>query len=275
MNIVYFYDRNLGFAGNTGLGKMYRTTNAGENWDSIKYEPLTDIKFINNLTGWRTDNQPDSSMQKTTDGGLTWKRQRQPHEGNPFIISRIKKFSVVNRDTIWGVGGEYYYGGSVVRALIYKTTNGGDTWGYQIPDTSFGIQGVFFHVNFTDKNHGWAFTPNKGVRTIKGGDSLTYFVGINQITSEIPNSFQLSQNYPNPFNPNTRINYELRNANYVSLKVYDIRGKEIAELVNQRQTTGTYQVDFNASEYNLSSGIYFYTLQTDKFKETKKMMLIK
>jgi hypothetical protein len=87
--------------------------------------------------------------------------------------------------------------------------------------------------------------------------------------------YSLSQNYPNPFNPSTRINYELRNTNYVSLKVFNSTGKEVATLINEKQNAGSYAVDFNSTEFNLPSGIYFYTLNAGEFKETRKMILIK
>ncbi len=96
-----------------------------------------------------------------------------------------------------------------------------------------------------------------------------------QTSNVVPDNFSLSQNYPNPFNPSTRINYELRNTNYVTLKVFDLLGKEVASLVNEKQNAGSYAVDFNSSEFNLPSGIYFYTLNAGEFKETKKMVLVK
>ncbi len=98
-------------------------------------------------------------------------------------------------------------------------------------------------------------------------------IGITQLSSVVPDKFILEQNYPNPFNPSTSINYQLRSSNFVSLKVFDIMGKEVATLVNQKQNAGSYSVDFNAG--NLSSGIYYYSLETDGFTETKKMMLLK
>ncbi|MDQ3019089.1 MAG: T9SS type A sorting domain-containing protein [Bacteroidota bacterium] len=85
--------------------------------------------------------------------------------------------------------------------------------------------------------------------------------------------FHLNQNYPNPFNPVTKINYELRITNYVSLNVYGILGNEITKLVSEKQNAGRYEVDFDGS--NFSSGVYFYKLQTDNFSETKKMTLIR
>ncbi len=88
-----------------------------------------------------------------------------------------------------------------------------------------------------------------------------------------PSKYNLSQNYPNPFNPLTRINYDLPAANFVSIKVYDARGCEVQTLVNQKQNSGSYYIDFNAA--SLSSGIYFYKIDAGDFKETKKMVLVK
>ncbi|MCB9211656.1 MAG: T9SS type A sorting domain-containing protein [Ignavibacteriales bacterium] len=91
--------------------------------------------------------------------------------------------------------------------------------------------------------------------------------------STIPTEFRLEQNYPNPFNPNTSIRYSISNENNVILKVYDILGKEVATLVNERKSSGYYVVNFDAS--NLTSGIYFYTIRAGSFSETKKMLLMK
>lgn len=94
----------------------------------------------------------------------------------------------------------------------------------------------------------------------------------NNNISEV-SGFSLSQNYPNPFNPSTKINYQLPVTGFVNIKVFDITGKEIATLINQQQNPGNHTVTFNAG--NLSSGIYFYKIQSEKFFETKKMTLVK
>ncbi len=94
-----------------------------------------------------------------------------------------------------------------------------------------------------------------------------------QKTNNNAKSYALAQNYPNPFNPMTTIQYSLANTGNVSLKVYDILGREVANLVNGRQAAGEYTVQFNAA--NLASGIYFYRLQAGDFVQTKKMMLVK
>jgi hypothetical protein len=88
--------------------------------------------------------------------------------------------------------------------------------------------------------------------------------------------FKLDQNHPNPFNPTTTIEYELFEESHVTLKVYDLIGKEITTLVDETQPKGDYTVEFDASKYsNLTSGIYFYKLTTDNYSDVRKMILTK
>ncbi len=89
----------------------------------------------------------------------------------------------------------------------------------------------------------------------------------------VATSFSLSQNYPNPFNPSTQIKYTLAKSSFVSLKIFDVLGREVSTLVNQAQNSGTYSVNFNASA--LSTGVYFYKLEAGDFMNIKKMLLIK
>jgi hypothetical protein len=112
---------------------------------------------------------------------------------------------------------------------------------------------------------------NKEVLNVaKGSYSIT---GINNTNGEIPKNYSLSQNYPNPFNPVTNINFSIPKSGFVSLKIYDMIGREAAVLVNGELTAGNYTFGWNAE--NTASGIYFYTLSSGGFTETKKMMLIK
>ena len=116
--------------------------------------------------------------------------------------------------------------------------------------------------------------------TLAGGIASTFIARWNSGTSRVeqlsptaPKTFLLEQNYPNPFNPSTTIRYQLPVASEVKLEVYDVLGKKIATLVNERQSAGAYQVVWNAS--GLSSGTYFYRLQAGTFVETKKMIMVK
>lgn len=101
-------------------------------------------------------------------------------------------------------------------------------------------------------------------------------LGTKKITSEVPEKFTLYQNYPNPFNPSTRIKFAIpqsANGENISIKVYDILGKEIADLYSGKINAGEYEVEFNGSK--LSSGVYFYQLKSEKFIDTKRMILVK
>lgn len=96
--------------------------------------------------------------------------------------------------------------------------------------------------------------------------------GVTGNNSEIKD-FSVSQNYPNPFNPNTIISYQIPKPGFVTLKIYDVLGNEIAVLLSRDQNPGSYDISFDGS--NLSGGVYFYTITAGDFKETKSMLLIK
>jgi hypothetical protein len=118
-----------------------------------------------------------------------------------------------------------------------------------------------------------------GVYTVsRTQDSLTINFPVmsaptTQNTNAKPKIFGLEQNYPNPFNPTTGIRYQVAGASDVRLEVFDMLGRKVATLVNERQSAGAYSVNFNAT--SLASGVYFYRLQAGSFVETKKMMLVK
>ncbi|MCP5061125.1 MAG: T9SS type A sorting domain-containing protein [Ignavibacteriae bacterium] len=96
---------------------------------------------------------------------------------------------------------------------------------------------------------------------------------VKQNNNSIPHEYLLEQNYPNPFNPSTKIRYSIPSFEFVTLKIYNILGSEVATLVNQKQTSGSYEVSFNATD--LTSGIYFYQISTSNFTQVNKMMLLK
>ncbi|MGV8018533.1 MAG: T9SS type A sorting domain-containing protein [Ignavibacteria bacterium] len=126
---------------------------------------------------------------------------------------------------------------------------------------------------FTQTTFVGAFGPANWASNWAQFNPVNYTIGISRISGEVPSKFDLTQNYPNPFNPSTKIKFSVPNYGLVSLKVYDVSGREVANLVNENLAIGTYEFAFNASKLN--SGVYFYKLSSGSFSDTKKMMLIK
>lgn len=272
---IYMYNARIGFI--CGGGQLRKTTNSGQNWNLLSGTgtgAFSDLFFIDSLTGWKAIAVGGGGwiMGKSTDGGINWINQPLP-TGN-FLGQGIVKFLNVDNDTIWGVGEALITGGSPpARGILYRTTNGGNNWLFQVPDTSIHIvqywQGKMINLKF-----GWAYHVSPtGIHTTTGGDPI-WLTPVSQISSEVPEEFRLGQNYPNPFNPVTNIKYQIINTKYVKLKVFDIAGREMITLVNEVQNAGTYLAVWNATGY--ASGIYFYSLIIDgKLIDTKKMILIK
>jgi len=131
-------------------------------------------------------------------------------------------------------------------------------------------QGV--NLGITDTNQVVAYYITKPFNTNFPFGTIT---GIgNNIIDEL--SYAISQNYPNPFNPTTLINYTVAKDGIVKLKVYNVMGKEVATLVNGFKTRGNYSVEFDVKDHNsLSSGVYYYKIETGDFSDIKKMMLVK
>jgi hypothetical protein len=133
--------------------------------------------------------------------------------------------------------------------------------------------------SFQDKN---VVTGNYNYRLKQiDFDGTSEYSNVIEVEVRSPSTFSLEQNYPNPFNPSTKIRYSVANvisngakqSTIVALKVYDVLGNEIATLVNEEKPAGSYEVEFFAD--GLTSGIYFYKLQTGSYSETKKMILMK
>lgn len=118
-------------------------------------------------------------------------------------------------------------------------------------------------------------TDTVAIYLIRAYVSLVTSVGTKEVIELTPADFKLSQNYPNPFNPSTSIDYHVAEKSFVSLKVYDLLGNEVATLINEEKPAGSYNVQFSINNLQLSSGTYFYRLQTGDFVETKKMILLK
>ena len=128
------------------------------------------------------------------------------------------------------------------------------------------------NYTFTDKN----LQSGKYKYRLKQTDfngNFKYYELSNEVTIGVPDKFYLSQNYPNPFNPTSNLGFGISKLGFVSLKVYDSQGKEVAVLVNENKAPGYYNIQFNGS--NLSSGVYYYRLESKSFVQTKRMMLLK
>jgi hypothetical protein len=159
--------------------------------------------------------------------------------------------------------------GVIVGNSIQKTTDGGISWSPQQVITT----NILLSVSFTDINNGWiAGASGTILHTTNGGVT---FIEDEENNFAQPKEFLLQQNYPNPFNPSTSIQYTISSTQFVTLKVYDLLGREVATLVNEEKTAGSYNAQFTINNVQLSSGIYFYKLQAGDFVETKKMILLK
>ncbi len=137
----------------------------------------------------------------------------------------------------------------------------------QCPD----LRNFSFRVTVVDNGSHESSPSNEVTARLVGGPPSK--AGANDPDDKTISEYSLGQNYPNPFNPATTINYSIKSAGEVTLKVYDMLGTEVASLINENQEAGIYSVEFNASD--LPSGIYFYTLTSGNFLATKKLILLK
>ena len=169
-----------------------------------------------------------------------------------YIFSRIVTFA----DTIQAGGVIYKFGAQYPDAGTISGSGPLDNAKGSGQNFSFTIQPVDTMVVLYDE---WPLVGTP--------------VSVRELSGNVPNEYSLDQNYPNPFNPSTTIRYSLPAESEVSLKIYNVLGSEVANLVNQKQSAGQYEASFNAS--NFASGIYFYTLETSGVSISKKMMLLK
>ncbi|MCX6165391.1 MAG: YCF48-related protein [Ignavibacteriae bacterium] len=293
---INFLNSTTGFAVG-GYGKVYKTTNSGNNWNVISTAAtsfLNDIFFTDMNTGYTCG---DYDILKTTDGGNSWVMLFDGISGDPeywslfftdantgyfshsqqgykYTTNGGTNFSNIIVDTTFGTifSGVYFTNTSVGyltsasmvngSGRIYKTTNAGINWNIQLNLATVGLNSVRFFNSLTGYVTGGFNIQPFIYKTTNGGG-----VWVKNISSEVPDKFSLSQNYPNPFNPTTNIKFQVISSNVVKLVVFDILGKEIATLVNEKLTPGTYETTFDAPAY--PSGVYFYKLFTDGFTESR------
>jgi hypothetical protein len=240
---------------------------------------------------------PDILFHRSTDGGQTWSQGIRVNQ-DPVNNGKIQYFPAICVDSTGAINVLYYDDRNTTsdsaQVYISRSTTGGDTWyDFQVSDKTFhpqpipgaatGYQGDFISItsarnklfpvwmaNYTGRYQIWM--------TILDID----LIGIKKISSNVPTDYELKQNYPNPFNPSTKIKFDIRpplnpllgkQGTGVVLKIYDILGRKVSTLVNGLLQPGSYEATWDAS--GKPSGVYFYELTTDSFKETKKMVLAK
>jgi len=244
---IQFFNEMIGYV--VAPSYFAKSIDGGITWTRTLYDGVNQaMTFINQQTGWITST---NSIRKTIDGGDTWSYYPVPIQ-TPFAL----KF--FNENLGWCVG----YDNS--KGIICRTLNGGVNWTVQAIENG----NKFYDMCFINQNTGWACG-----NSIISGTQNGALTSVSQISSNLPSDFSLKQNYPNPFNPATKISFDIKNSTFASLKIFDMTGKEIKALVNENIAAGSYKINFNAGELN--SGVYFYTLKTNEFTETKKMMLVK
>jgi len=305
---IVFVNDTIGYtAGINFLGSylnIFKTVNAGLSWDSIETELkcfFNSIFFINEQTGWAIHTGcviGASGISKTTNGGNNW---------FAGFGGQIGKQALFFSDSLNG----WFSGPSSVGVpTIFTTTNGGINWISPVfPGTGNGANSLYF----TSKYSGWAaevngiikattdgglnwlsqtsYQPGLTYRSIYLADSLTGWVvgdsgtilktttggvltNFSNSSSEIPDKYFLSPNYPNPFNPVTNLEFGISKLGFVTLKVYNVLGNEVAVLVNEKKNAGNYSAEFDGSQY--PSGIYFYSLKVaGNIIDTKRMILLK
>lgn len=299
---LHFLNAQTGWlaGGNDTVQYIAKTTDGGNTWENKATEDpeaIFQIAFFNENLGYAGGfemhlNDQRSYLLKTTDGGDSWVRIFPPI---PFPDG-VQRLKIVDKYTLY------------VSSLqnLFRSNDAGNTW-TEIPvpfpsgwifnmdwKGDFGVlTGAWGYViKTTNGGQDWTMfnTGGWGVFSVKIVNADTFYLGggngqiyryanetITNISSEIqistPETFALLQNYPNPFNPLTIISYAIPKDGYVSLKIYDVQGKEIKVLVSSEQKAGYYSIDFNAR--NLASGVYFYKLESGTYSSTKKLMLLK
>ena len=235
------------------VGKLYYSSNNGDNWSSFPYDSMLSYStsIINLGSVLYVSRGQGISIVKSTNNGASW----MP------AIQGLTSFAV---NKLFSDGTNIFAG---TENGIFVSTDAGANWA-SFSSGIFPVVGTIKVRGGFCVNNGFIYAGANGV-----WKRPLVQVGINTITGEIPNRFSLTQNFPNPFNPSTKIKFDIPNSGITSLKVYDILGREVEVLVNELLKTGTYEADFNANR--LASGVYFYRLVSGEYSETKKMVLVK
>jgi hypothetical protein len=245
-------------AGNNISAAVYRSTDAGLTW----FRTNTPLPYLV-LNVWFSDSLhglcSDTSLARSTDGGVTWLPIGLPGwDWYSYDQGWLAFASVSGAKDLW----------ATLDTTVYRSTDWGSSWAIAFSNTNDTLlYGSFATAG--DSMAGWFTTTGANIVACKG-----LITGVEVLaTGGVPTEFGLSQNYPNPFNPSTTVKYELPKTSHVTLTVYDLLGRQVSVLVNERREAGVHEVRFDGS--NLASGVYFYRLQAGNFVQTKKMLVVK
>jgi len=253
-NHINFPVYSLAVNGNTvyaGTGPLYISTNNGASWTTTN---------LNNHVIHGLGLNGNTVFAGTAGAGT----YRSTNNGANFTLTTLN----VNVWANFAVSGDNIFAAS--KALdpyngVYVSNNNGLNWtkrneglDVDLLISSISISGNYIFIG-----------SRRGVHRRPLGE----LIGIKTISSEIPSSFSLSQNYPNPFNPATKIIFDLKNSGLVKFVVFDMFGKEVKTLVNEKLSAGSYLTEFDGS--GLTSGVYFYKIEIGDYSEVKKMILLK
>jgi photosystem II stability/assembly factor-like uncharacterized protein len=266
----------------TGPCYVYKSYDFGNNWvnssngfgtattdqDPIRQLAYSTIDTVTILAGrfWNTSN---GGPWVTTDAGATWVQKNGGIVPAAFPGSLIRSCAIRP-----GTSNEFVFGGDATTQApggVWRTTNGGTNWldfnGAPLLST-YVIRSLKYGPTNNTLYAGVAGTIGFGVY------EYTFFpLGVSGQENGTPREFALKQNYPNPFNPTTTLEYSIPTQSLVSIKVFDMLGREVQTLVNETKNAGSYVVNFNAS--SLPSGAYFCKIVAGNFSDTKKMILVK
>jgi len=242
----------------SGTGKIWKSTDGGLNWNLINTVSGSEIPMISN-----TSLDLFVIYHTTWSSGSFWRSSNQGSNFSDLNRSGSLWATDIAKDDPNAVTYDVYGSSS------YLSLDAGQNFTSAINVGSSPAAGVCF----LDKSC-LLYQHGGGVYKLNITYNVTPVLANSNLSSEIPAAFGLAQNYPNPFNPSTVINYDVSNESFISIKVYDVTGREVEELVKSNLKPGTYRVDFDASD--LSGGVYFYSLYTNGARvDTRKMILIR
>ena len=246
---VRFKDQNTGWAAGWH-GTLIKTEDGGDSWTAISCgtgEDISTLCFTSTNSAWAAAD--NGTILKSTDGGESWSPQPSAAFLNLYTVG------FCDQNTGWVLGD---------KGSILKTTDGGESWEFE----PSGTKNLLFAAHFTEQNIGYAVGMGGTIITNKDSGAVAV-----QEDIPIPTGYALYQNYPNPFNAQTSIQFCLPSACNVRIEIFNPIGQRITTLLNSHKPAGYHRIDFDGS--NLPSGIYYYKLQTDKFQESRKMVLVK